>query len=198
MNNRKLECIFEICNTHKTRSENRPEPWFEFDAETFINSVNNIDLTSIQIQIPCIRCEKCDECIEKEEIDEKNRVNRIKQEKIRTIKNEINNIANSRIKRVNNITSDDDADAMRLMRYNKQDNNYTLSLTNELIFIENNITYVLGNNIVVIEHPLTHTILRRSLVKNNTFYKGKWRTNISIKLIMQWYISTYDIIDDLL
>lgn len=58
-------CIFEICNTHKTCSENRPEPWFEIDAETLIKMANDNRLTSLQI--PCIRCEKCDDCIETEE-----------------------------------------------------------------------------------------------------------------------------------
>jgi uncharacterized protein YkuJ len=58
--------IFEICNTHKTRSEDRPEPWFEIDAETLIKMANDNTLTSLQI--PCIRCEKCDECIETDNI----------------------------------------------------------------------------------------------------------------------------------
>jgi len=57
-------CIFEICNTHKTCSENRPEPWFEFDAKTLIKMANDNRLTSLKI--PCIRCEKCDDCIESE------------------------------------------------------------------------------------------------------------------------------------
>lgn len=59
-----IVCIFEICNTHKTCSENRPEPWFEINAETLIKIANDNSLTSLQI--PCIRCEKCDDCIEKE------------------------------------------------------------------------------------------------------------------------------------
>ena len=29
-------CIFEIYNTHKTQTENRPEPWFELDAKNII------------------------------------------------------------------------------------------------------------------------------------------------------------------
>jgi hypothetical protein len=57
-------CIFEICNTHKTCSENRPEPWFEIDAETLIKMANDNSLTSLQI--PCIRCEKCDACIKED------------------------------------------------------------------------------------------------------------------------------------
>ena len=57
-------CIFEICNTHKTCSENRPEPWFEINAETLIKSANDNSFTSLQIS--CMRCEKCNDCIEKE------------------------------------------------------------------------------------------------------------------------------------
>ena len=59
-----IVCIFEICNTHKTNSENRPEPWFEIDAETLISMANDNSLTSLKI--PCIRVEKCDKCIMKE------------------------------------------------------------------------------------------------------------------------------------
>lgn len=57
-------CLFEICNTHKTFSENRPEPWFEINAETLIKIANDNILTSLQM--PCVRCEKCDECVERE------------------------------------------------------------------------------------------------------------------------------------
>jgi len=57
----KIVSIFEICNTHKTDCNHRPEPWFEFDAFTLINLVNNnVNL----LEIPCIRNDrKCDECI---------------------------------------------------------------------------------------------------------------------------------------
>lgn len=60
----KILCIFEICNTHRTCSENRPEPWFEIDALTLIKLANDSDLVSLQI--PCIRREKCEACIERE------------------------------------------------------------------------------------------------------------------------------------
>lgn len=66
-----IVCLFEICNTHKTSSENRPEPWFEIDAETFIKLANDNSLS--QIKIPCIRCEKCDDCMEKE-LDRKRKI----------------------------------------------------------------------------------------------------------------------------
>ena len=59
-----IVCIFEICNTHKTCSENRPEPWFEIGAETLIKMANDNSLTSLQI--PCIRCEKCDDCVKED------------------------------------------------------------------------------------------------------------------------------------
>lgn len=73
--NGEILCIFEICNTHKTRGENRPEPWFEIDAETLIRVANDNCLS--QIQIPCIRCEKCEDCVEKEKKQIKNEINRI-------------------------------------------------------------------------------------------------------------------------
>jgi hypothetical protein len=67
IDNDEIVCIFEICNTHTTSSENRPEPWFEIDAETLIRTANDNKLSSLQI--PCIRNEKCEECIEIENSD---------------------------------------------------------------------------------------------------------------------------------
>ena len=74
-------CIFEICNTHKTCSENRLEPWFEIDAETLIKMANDNRLTSLQI--PCIRCEKCDDCIKTEKKRLKKIKDNIKKDKIK-------------------------------------------------------------------------------------------------------------------
>jgi len=307
-----LLCIFEICNTHKTYSENRPEPWFEINAEMLIKIANDNTLTTLQI--PCIRCEKCDNCIETEnanlkdyniakyvrvklgqkypipDYDEDGRikhiridfhagkdtlnnkniielfeedfinkkivihswkgaanayvisklsygkynyweeednmrwfpyekliditceptiqiiiklieycrnVNNIKQERIKKIKNDIINVKNSKEQWEKEIDINDDADTFRSMRYSKQDSNHKMSLTQELIFIENDVNYTLGNNIITIEHPLTHTKLKRSLVNNKTYYKGKWRTDISVKLIINWYSSNYDLLDEL-
>ena len=64
IDNNELVCILEICNTHKTCSENRPEPWFEINALTLIKTANDTSLS--QIHIPCIRCEKCEDCVEME------------------------------------------------------------------------------------------------------------------------------------
>jgi hypothetical protein len=77
-------CIFEILNTHKTLSENRPEPWFEIKAETLINLANNNSLLTT-LQIPCVRCEKCDVCIKEEK-------RRIILQKINLLKEEVQNI----------------------------------------------------------------------------------------------------------
>jgi hypothetical protein len=64
-----IVCIFEICNTHKTSSENRPEPWFEIDAITLIGIANDNSFNSLKI--PCIRCEKCEECNEIDKLKQK-------------------------------------------------------------------------------------------------------------------------------
>jgi hypothetical protein len=56
-----IVCIFEICNTHKTDTENRPEPWFEIDAARFINSVNKGAKGMCLVE--CIRHYICDDCV---------------------------------------------------------------------------------------------------------------------------------------
>jgi hypothetical protein len=63
IDNGEIICIFEIYHSHKTKEENRPEPWFEMDALSLIQNMNDINIDSFKIQ--CIRCEKCDECMEK-------------------------------------------------------------------------------------------------------------------------------------
>jgi hypothetical protein len=67
LENDKIKYIFEICYKSKTKEENRPEPWFEINAEKLIHNINsgeNIDEEIINIE--CIRNYKCDECIEYE------------------------------------------------------------------------------------------------------------------------------------
>jgi uncharacterized protein YkuJ len=250
IDNDQILCIFEICNTHKTCSKNRPEPWFEIDAETLVKIANDMHL--ISLEIPCIRCEKCEDCILKEKIQkkrkeinekieilnyelititgwgatnsEKNRKCKLrkdirkleeellllttngedkkemsKEEKLNKLNQKLEKISNSRTTVRSNIDSDrdDTADDLRSMRYEKQDKNYKTSLLQEEIFIVNDINYLLGNNVISIEHPVTHTKVRRSLVNNKTFYKGIWRQDITINLLINWYKSNYDIIDEL-
>lgn len=52
-----LKYIFEICYKHKTKEENRHEPWFEIDSVAFINNIN-----PDKIIIECIRDHKCLSC----------------------------------------------------------------------------------------------------------------------------------------
>lgn len=45
--------IFEMCHTHKTSNDGRPEPWFELDATTFLQSANAH--SDVPLTIGCIR-----------------------------------------------------------------------------------------------------------------------------------------------
>ena len=62
LDNDEIVSIFEICNTHKTCAENRPEPWFEIDAESLIHAANDVELNKL-FKVACIRSMKCDECV---------------------------------------------------------------------------------------------------------------------------------------
>jgi hypothetical protein len=55
-----IKGIYEICHTHKTCSENRPEPWVEIDANSLLTLVNT---NNEQLIINCVRCEKCENCL---------------------------------------------------------------------------------------------------------------------------------------
>ena len=59
-----IMCIFEVCNTNPTCEENRSNDidWFEFDAISFINMVNENNSSSLNLKIPCIRDRTCDDC----------------------------------------------------------------------------------------------------------------------------------------
>lgn len=59
--NGEVKSIFEIKHTHKTSSENRPEPWVEIDASWLLNYVNTNEDSSLKIK--CIRSDKCEECL---------------------------------------------------------------------------------------------------------------------------------------
>jgi len=56
--------IFEICYKNKTKEENRPEPWFEIDAESFIKNINENE--EKETEIVCKRDFKCARCISTE------------------------------------------------------------------------------------------------------------------------------------
>lgn len=59
--NGEVKSIFEIMHTHKTSSENRPEPWVEIDASWLLNYVNT---NEDSLKLKCIRGYKCEECID--------------------------------------------------------------------------------------------------------------------------------------
>jgi competence CoiA-like predicted nuclease/uncharacterized protein YkuJ len=245
-------CIFEICNTHKTSCEDRPDPWFEIDAKRLIEQANDNSLTTLQIS--CIRCEKCDECIEKEQkqlkkiqiekkiselnnsLDaitrwgatksEKNKKSKIRS-KIRSLEEELSILNNDKVMKTEltkeeksnelkeelarldrldrhkdnfkcnaNNDNDNDADTFRSARWAKQYDNYKTSLKQQLWFTENDVDYNLGNNVIEIKHPLTQKILKRSLVSNQTLFRGtKWISNISNKQILVWYKEIPELFD---
>jgi hypothetical protein len=92
--NNDIKYIFEICYKNKTKEENRPEPWFEINAEDLINKINSGEIIDEEgtITIQCIRDYKCDECIKCEEFENKKRelyYERLKQEEIERKRQEI-------------------------------------------------------------------------------------------------------------
>jgi hypothetical protein len=94
LENDKIKYIFEICYKSKTKEENRPEPWFEIDAENLINNINSGENNDEGISIECIRNYICRFCIEYERkryIDflEKSQKERIEKEILRKREEEI-------------------------------------------------------------------------------------------------------------
>jgi len=60
--NNNIIALFEICYKNKTCEEDRPDPWYEFNAEKFIDIVNrNTEINELTIE--CIRKHKCAKCI---------------------------------------------------------------------------------------------------------------------------------------
>jgi len=181
IDNKELICVFEIFNTHRTASENRPEPWFEIHASTLIHTVNDLSVPTIRIN--CVRTIRCDSCVELEK-------NKIKQEKLAQLNHDLSNCSGIRAEQRDRQDSSDDADAYRLMRYSKQDSNYKHSSLCQKAFIENNIKFTLGNHVATLEHPLTKTKIRQSLVHKKTYYNGKWTDKIPFDLLIAWFRSS--------
>ena len=73
-----VQCIYEICNTHKTSCDDRPEPWVEIEAVSFLNSITHEDG---KYNIKCIRNHTCDSCIEYRKIMEEKHRNWLKEQK---------------------------------------------------------------------------------------------------------------------
>jgi len=182
IDNGELLCIFEICNTHKTCSENRREPWFEINAETLIKLANDNTLTTLQI--PCIRCEKCENCVETETnklILEVQRNNIIKVQKLQKQLEE----AEEYNRKYEHWQINDGKDTTK----------YRIPLTNirdeiEVKLIQNNIKYLNNNDeYFVISNKITkEQIIVKSI--NNFEYCGKLYKLIWDDLI-NWYKSCY-------
>jgi len=86
--NNNIKYIFEICYKNKTKEENRPEPWVEIDAETFINKINSNENNG-EIEIECKREYKCGVCEENENYERKQHYNML--ERMRTKEKEQTN-----------------------------------------------------------------------------------------------------------
>jgi hypothetical protein len=101
--NKDIKYIFEICYKNKTKEENRPEPWFEINAEMLINNINSVKNieTNNEIRIECTRDYKCDYCKEVIEYErnrqieyERNRqIKEIKEKEQKSEKNELLNMS---------------------------------------------------------------------------------------------------------
>ena len=61
-----IENIIEIYNKHKTREEDRPEPWCEIEAERIIRKAGYIEDNKIKIRD--MRVKKCERCKKKKKI----------------------------------------------------------------------------------------------------------------------------------
>lgn len=82
-----IKYIFEICYKNKTKEENRPEPWFEIDAESFIKYINENEEN--ETEIVCKREYKCACCVFTEGIRRKAKL--LEQEQMRMKEEEKSN-----------------------------------------------------------------------------------------------------------
>lgn len=213
-----IVCIFEICNTHKTCSENRPEPWFEIDAKSLITIANDANLTSLEI--PCIRCEKCEECIENEKKQQKrdqinSKIKKLnimlklfkpvggtdieKKEKSK-LRKKIKQLEEALILIDNNCESNTDGTTSESFQHaiEKRDAELVNIENNIDLLNKHNITSQVSNNILTLIHPITNTKIRKSLRQDKTQYKGEWRTNITMIMIIKWYKSNSESSDDII
>jgi len=172
-------CFFEMLHTHKTRSENRPEPWFEFDAETLIKLANDINSTSLQI--PCVRCEKCEDCSEREKNELILKVKHNNAAKLNNLQPEYE----KELKCYNN--SDDDwgrgYNTSRLDKIRKRISNIKSEI--EIDFIKNNIKYHNENDeyFILDKNRQTIKISDSGIIINNLNIEK----HIEIDKINNWY-----------
>jgi hypothetical protein len=170
-----LMYLFEICYKHRTSIEDRPEPWFEIDAETLLEMGRRTYTTDLQI--PCIRCEKCKECIKKEE-------EKIKQKLIKE-KNEKIALLNKMIKECKDFNSKFDHDWPCNSYLNRLQ-----SLRTQLKLTENDIEYTECNrNVYQIVHPISKQTVKLTS-KYKLFVKSKW-IQTTFYDVLKWYKKDY-------
>lgn len=214
IDNDELICIFEICNTHKTSSEDRPEPWFEIDAETIIkiankritgtnesqpankgwvfrNRMEENTHSMSSLQIPCMRYETCDECIKKETL----RSYASSSISLHSIPE--NPVIASTVRSGDSSTmSFDDNDmsgAFASLRRAKK--HYKNMKSGSIISYldKEDVKYEEYNHIIIIKHTISKISIRRSTVNSKTYINGKW-VNIDLVDIVTWYKTTDGVI----
>jgi hypothetical protein len=154
IDNDELICIFEIYNTHKTNSNNRPEPWFEINANELIKLVNNNNNNNNNNNfiIPCIRSFNCDKCNKLKKLEEENKLNeKIKLKKLE--ENKLKTIIDNKILQIRNRNKDKIIRLQKIIKsmddefyVRKSDSEYYNKLDNlidevEIKLVSNNILY---------------------------------------------------------
>lgn len=96
--NEDIKYIFEICHKNKTKEENRPEPWFEINAENLINNINSTKNANNETRIECMRDYKCNFCKQVIECDKNRQIYflekiQIKEKEQTSEKNELLNMS---------------------------------------------------------------------------------------------------------
>jgi hypothetical protein len=164
---KRLSAVFEVWHTHRTCEGDRPEPWFELNAQ---------DIQQLVVKEPgeCVRftCHR------------KPTPNFALSNAISTTYLSILPTLSS-----DDDTADDTAETYRQLRREEQRKKSYTANKHEGILNQYQITYKEQNRVATIQHPVTGTVIRRSLVKNKTWVSGAWNPYLTIYDIVHWYKS---------
>lgn len=80
LDNGAIKYIFEIYNTSETHEYNRPDPWFEIDAKSLLNIVEDVKPDKNLIFF-CIRRVNCSKCIKEKSESEEREERRLEEKK---------------------------------------------------------------------------------------------------------------------
>lgn len=184
-------CIFEVCNTHRTLEEARPEPWFEVDAASFISLVNSGPTG--RLEVPCIRVKKCEDCTLRDREREKLKAqeSRLRKEKqiLATYEKRLTVVMYELT-----LCGDDTSDDHMSLRLSSQKRRLLDDIKTLKKFLNAGVPYVEDSSGIKLCHPSTGTSVRRTLNSGKTFYKGKWWECITISDLIDWYKSDGDTI----